>query len=116
MSDQPGLWEHHEGLALGHAAAEEAADHAGEDWKELAYSAFTRHAETNATFITENVRDANKQIPDPPDNRAWGAVALRAKRERIVEADGHSRATHLRVHGNTVTLWRSLIFNGDRLG
>jgi hypothetical protein len=92
-------------LELGHAMAELAADHAGEEWKEAAFAAFCRHAERHQTFTTEDVRDANPGLGQPPDLRAWGQVALRAKREKIVKSKGWVSAKAMNVHGNAVTLW-----------
>jgi hypothetical protein len=90
-------------LARGHEAAEMAADHAGEDWKEMAYSAFVSHArDVLGTFTTEEVRAAYPSVPPPPDKRAWGQVALRAKRAKVVHATG---ITKVGAHGRYGTLW-----------
>jgi hypothetical protein len=102
----------HEGLAIGHSMAEVAADNAGEAWKAEAYAAFRRHAIHNQFFMTEEVRRANEDMPHPPDTRAWGAVALQAKRDGVVVADGWTRANSRSVHGMVVTKWRSTIYRG----
>ena len=99
----------HEGLQIGHRMAEVAADHAGEEWKEMAFEAFKRHAMLHSTFTTEQVRRWNPDIPVPPDGRAWGQIALRAKKEKVVSADSWVRADNRSVHGMAVTLWRSNI-------
>jgi hypothetical protein len=95
------------GLELGHAAAERAADHAGDDWKDRAYAAFVSFSRSHKQFTTEDVRDASN-VGEPPDLRAWGSVALRAKRKGIVRAAGWVSAKALNVHGNAVTLWETL--------
>lgn len=97
----------HEGLDLGHAMAEVAAKNAGELWKEEAFYAFKRYAIKHPYFTTEEVRAANPDIPPPPDDRAWGSIALRAKREGIVVGYGWVRANSRTVHGMVVTKWRS---------
>jgi hypothetical protein len=102
----------HEGLALGHAMADLAADNAGEVWKAEAYTAFREHAIKHPLFTTEEVRKANTNMPLPPDDRAWGSIALQAKRDNIVVADSWVRATSRSVHGMVVTKWRSLIYRG----
>jgi hypothetical protein len=103
----------HEGLALGHAMAEVAANHAGEQWQNEAYEAFRQFALRNEFFTTETVRAAFPDMDAPPDTRAWGAVALRAKKNNVVEAKGWVRAESRSVHGMVVTSWRSKIFQGD---
>jgi hypothetical protein len=102
----------HEGLALGHTMAEIAASNAGEEWRAAAYAAFREHAINHQLFTTEEVRKANTDMPFPPDDRAWGAIALQAKRDNIVVADSWVRATSRSVHGMVVTKWRSLIYRG----
>lgn len=96
------------GLELGHEAAERAADHAGERWKADAYAAFCEYARGHRLFTTEEVRDAHPEIVAPPTLRAWGHIALRAKREGLVVGQGVSTAKARNVHGNMVTLWRSI--------
>jgi hypothetical protein len=97
----------HEGLELGHKMAEIAGSNAGETWKELAFDAFKNHAKTHNVFTTEQVRNANPDLPAPPDPRAWGAIALRARKERLVDVESWVRADSRKVHGMVVTLWRS---------
>jgi hypothetical protein len=97
----------HEGLELGHRMAEVAAFNAGEEWKDLAFQAFRDYAKTHHVFTTEQVRQANPDLPAPPDPRAWGSVALRAKRAGVVNVESWVRADSRKVHGMVVTLWRS---------
>jgi hypothetical protein len=97
----------HEGLTIGHTMAEVAASNAGDEWKEIAFDAFKQYARTNPVFTTEQVRLAAAEVRPPPDARAWGQVALRAKREGVVDGAGWIRAESPRVHGMVVTLWRS---------
>jgi hypothetical protein len=95
-----------EALATGHAKAQQAADHAGEEWKDIAYDAFVAFAKTRLfPFTTEDVRKANPELPPPPDNRAWGHVALRASRAKIVKSVGQRRVES--SHGMWKTLWET---------
>ena len=96
-------------LEIGHEMAERAADHAGDEWKEIAFNAFRRHAEKNRAFLREDVRWACPDVPPPPDTRAWGHVALRAKREGIVRAIGYVPSTGKTAHGAVCTRWESLL-------
>ena len=99
-----------DGLAIGHAMAEVAADNAGEEWKAAAFYAFKRHAMKHQFFTTEEVRAANPDMPPPPDDRAWGSIALRAKREGVVVGSSWVRATSRSVHGMVVTQWFSKVY------
>jgi hypothetical protein len=103
----------HEGLAIGHAMAEVAADNAGLTWREEAYEAFKNYALNTEYFMTEEVRRDNPDLPKPPDERAWGAIARQARKDGIIVAEGWMRATSPKVHGMVVTVWRSKIFKGE---
>ena len=94
------------GLEIGHAMANVAANHAGEEWKQLAYDSFVEYAKTHGEFTTEQVRGACSSVPAPPDKRAWGQVALRAKKDGVIESAGWTRAESRSVHGMVITLWR----------
>lgn len=102
------------GQAIGHFRAEQAMQNAGMTWAMLAYSNFMEYAQTHDCFTTEQVRAAYKDMPAPPDSRAWGAIALRAKRSGIVDAVGWVRAESMKVHGMVVTQWKSKIFMGEK--
>tara|TARA_R110000868_G_scaffold399157_1_gene672782 strand:+ start:6841 stop:7167 length:327 start_codon:yes stop_codon:yes gene_type:complete len=102
-----------EGLKIGHQMAEVAANNAGENWKRIAYEAFVNHAKQNTFFVTEDVRNANQDMPSPPDQRAWGQVALTAKRTGIVSGYAFTRAKSRTVHGMVVTMWKSNIYSGN---
>lgn len=98
------------GAELRDQGIERAADHAErvrEGWKDMAFSAFHEYAKVNTDFTTEQVRLASPQVPEPPDKRAWGHVALRAAREGVVEKIGVVKAVNPKVHCMYVTLWGS---------
>ena len=100
----------HEGLAIGHQMAKVAADHAGESWTDEAYEAFRQHAINNLIFTTEDVRRANLEMPPPPDSRAWGAIALRAKKDNLIQFNDWVRSENRITHGRLITRWKSLIY------
>ncbi len=104
----------HEGLAIGHKRADDAARHAGNEWLEQALHAFKNHAAKHKYFTTEDVRSASPNLPSPPDKRAWGAVPRIAKKDGIVSAYGWTRANSHTVHGMVVTLWESRIYQGEQ--
>lgn len=102
-----------EGLKIGHAMAEVAANNAGEAWEHIAYEAFVRHAKSHQFFLTEDVRNSNPDIPIPPDMRAWGHIARLAKKEGVVSGHLFTRAKNRSVHGMVVTMWKSNIFKKE---
>jgi hypothetical protein len=104
-----------EGLIIGHAMAEVAANNAGELWKKEAFYAFKQYAMQHSHFTTEEVRAANPDLPPPPDDRAWGSIALRAGREGMVVGSGWVRSSNRSAHGRVVTMWQSLIFKPTEL-
>lgn len=100
-----------EGLRIGHEMAELAAENAGETWKRMAHEAFVKHAKRHEFFVTEDVRNDNPDIPPPPDKRAWGYIALAAKREEIVSSHSLVKSKSRICHGRILTMWKSNIFN-----
>lgn len=116
MSVQHDLFDGKTGTQLGHEAAQRAADHAGDEWKELAYESLCDYAKHHVSFTVEQVRSARPDLPPPPELRAWGAVALRARRAGIVKGIGWTPAEDRAVHGGVITLWRSLIYSGGPTG
>jgi hypothetical protein len=100
------------GFDLAQIGAERAADHANrehDDWKELALEAFKAHAQDNLTFTTEDVIKASPSVPVPPDKRAWGAIALAAKRLGLIKFDGYGNSKLAHAHNRPVTRWFSLV-------
>ena len=88
---------------------QQAADHAGPDWKVMASLALYNYALTHSRFLIEDVRVyADKHgVEAPPDARAWGAVTQGAIRAGFIERDGYApaRSSHL----SPKPVWKSLI-------
>ncbi len=105
---QPDLFEARRLRDLG---IERSADHAErehEGWKKLALERFIAYAKTHEEFITEDVRAANADIPEPPDRRAWGHIARAALKAGHIVKAGYREAKDPKVHCSINTLWRSL--------
>lgn len=97
------------GLELGHEAAEKAADHAERQepgWKDMAFEAFCAHGRVAIEFTTEDVRLAFPDLPPAPDQRAWGAVALRAKKDGMVQHVRYVKMKERHNHAAPKSLWR----------
>lgn len=93
----------------GAQAAQQRADQAlFGTWSERAYAAFLAVARKGEPFQTEDVRVAAAQygLPDAPDNRAWGAVALRALRESLITRVGYAPVKNPTSHAAPKSVWR----------
>jgi len=91
-----------------------AVDHADrkvDGWQDIALAAFYQHAQTHVTFTTEQVRRSSPHVPEPPDKRAWGAVARRACKERYIQKVGIVQAQSPTVHCMYVTLYQSQVLD-----
>lgn len=89
------------------SAAEAACANAGEEWGTRAYALLVRYARDHELFLIQDVRACPEAatLAPPPDNRAWGALAMRAVRELVIVAEGlrHDR------YASQKHIWRSLI-------
>ena len=97
------------------AGMQQAAIHAervAEGWTDLAYQFLVQFAEKNQTFISEDVSDASKAwgMLQPPTDRAWGSVYVRAVKAGIIKQDGAGRSR--RRHASICPMWRSLVYRG----
>ena len=95
------------------AGAETAAAHADRvhaSWSDRAYSFFERWASAQSEpFMMEDVRMAAEKSGSyvrPPDERAWGAILLRAKRAGRVAHAGYAPMKSPNCHGNPKSVWR----------
>jgi hypothetical protein len=89
---------------------ERAAAHAGPAWGERAYAllrAFIARYPKDTVFMIEDVRAfAKAQIEEPPDRRAWGAVAVRARRAGLIEKFGYQTHKDPVRHMGASMSWR----------
>lgn len=101
--------------ALARAARDEgihrAIEHANADgsgWSDLAYAFLRLFLRTHRFFISEDVSDASKLagMTQPPTDRAWGAIYVRAAREKLIVQDGTGRSR--RRHSSICPRWRTL--------
>lgn len=95
------------------AGAERAADHAERvepGWKDFALGVLRLFAmlHPEATFMIEDVRAyaEARGLSPPPDPRAWGAVALQAKRDGLITRAGFSSTTRGPAHTHPRNVWR----------
>jgi hypothetical protein len=97
------------GKQLGVMGAQRAADHAEFEtphWKDYAYAFFLTFARSRGEFTTEQVRHAATHLPPPPDNRAWGQVARRAKDAKKVRHVRYEAMKDPKCHGAPRSVWK----------
>ncbi|MFJ3048572.1 hypothetical protein ACIPEN_22285 [Herbaspirillum chlorophenolicum] len=101
------------GFDLAQAGAARAAEHADRvhaDWQEKALAAFREHALKHKEFTTEDVRLASTHVPAPPEERAWGQVATKARRQGMcMKTDRFVPAKQAKSHGRWLAIWASNI-------
>ena len=94
------------GRELGHEGAKLVADNAGDAWKRQALAAFFAYgSEHGPFFTTEDVRTAS-EVPAPHDARAWGQVALEAKRRGWIKWAGYAPAKDRKSHWCPGNVWQ----------
>lgn len=94
---------------IGHRKAQQAADNSPEAWRAEAYRAFVAMAYDRDVFTTGHVRRKFEEESElrPGDNRAWGAITLRAIREKIVKRTKIWEPSG--SHHRPDAVWRSMI-------
>ena len=84
----------------------ESAENETENWGNLAYNFLLHYIKTNKEFMTEDVRIASfESVPQPPSNRAWGYVVVRAKKNDLITRKGYSCVKNPKAHRTPATLW-----------
>lgn len=92
-------------------AARNNADNQIDNWSDIAFKYLFQYAKTHEYFTTEQVRrDSEGIVPEPPDNRAWGAIIRQAKSALIIEFEQYTHRKQPIAHKAIVSLWRSRIF------
>lgn len=84
-----------------------------EDWKELAYAAVRRVAESQSEFTPDDVWATG--LHKPTEARALGGVMMRARRAGLIKKTGRVQpTTQPESHRTDVTVWSSLIYEATR--
>lgn len=96
----------------GMARAVEHADAVEGDWSERAYQMLLDYALNHFEFMTENVRvwAHERGLPTPPDGRAWGAITVRAVRDKIIIRDRYQFTRIPPAHSTPRPVWRSQLY------
>ena len=87
------------------------ADGVYQDWSEMAYKMlqdFIRFSDGD-TFMCEDVRQYAEKftsLPSPPNNRAWGGIIGRARKNGIIKHCGFSQVRNPKAHQANASLWK----------
>ena len=77
-----------------------------ENWSDLAFIFLSKFIKTNKVFMTEEVRNASKDfIPEPPSNRAWGGIVVKAKNAGLIKHNGYSQVKNPKAHRANASVW-----------
>lgn len=106
------LFEMADALEARNAGIQIAADNADAHhigWTDRAFQFLYDYAKTHQSFISEDVSDASKEagFPQPPTDRAWGAVYRRAIKESVIIQVGSGRSR--RRHASICPRWGSCV-------
>ena len=79
-------------------------------WLEMAVAALENYIlnHPDEKFQTEDVRIWAYEygLPKPKNDRAWGSVVVRAKREGIIHFVGYANVKNPRAHSTPASVWR----------
>lgn len=91
---------------------ESAVNHANNvhpNWGDRAYNYLMYFIRNNDRFMTEDVRRAAAEInfPDPPSQRAWGAVIIKAVKAGKIRRAGYAAVKNPKAHGTPASVWQT---------
>lgn len=95
----------------GIATAIEHADKVHDGWSEKAYQFLSDYLKENkGLFMAEDVRNKaiKEAFPAPPDQRAWGAVFVRAVKAGIIKRRGYAQVKNPVGHCHPAAVWQGV--------
>lgn len=82
------------------------AENKNNEWGKFAYLFLLEYIKTNKEFMAEDVRVASEGIvSEPPSKRAWGAIFVLAKKNKIIKSIGFCSVKNPKAHRTPATLW-----------
>lgn len=91
-----------------------AVDHADREqpkWSDLAYKYLKMYLRDNPVgeFLAEDVRKwVGDELPEPPSNRAWGAVIKRAADNGLIRFLKYAPTKNPRAHRTPASVWEKV--------
>tara|TARA_R100000963_G_C4635601_1_gene99813 strand:- start:772 stop:1125 length:354 start_codon:yes stop_codon:yes gene_type:complete len=102
------------GIELRDKGMKQALDNANDnhrDWSAKAYSFLLEFINNvylvNDLFMAEDIRRESKGIvPEPPSNRAWGAIIRRAVKDGLIQRNSFKSVKNPKAHATPATEWQ----------
>jgi len=94
--------------------SEVSANDQHEGWSEKAFDFLVGYAKKQSQFMAEDIRELaikSKSVPQPPSNRAWGAIIIKAKKEGIIKHIAFGQVRNKKAHRANASIWQSIIYN-----
>ncbi len=106
MTRQLDIFESQKQRDIGIAKSEDNANNQIENWSDHAYWFLLQYIRTHNEFMAEEVRVASSGIvPQPPNNRSWGPVFVRAKISGKIKHKDYKPVSNPKAHCTPATLW-----------
>lgn len=91
---------------IGIAKSENNANSKNENWSFRAYWFLLQYIRNHNEFMAEEVRTASRgKVPQPPSNRAWGSVFVKAVKSGKIKRKGYKTVSNPKAHRTPATLW-----------
>lgn len=97
------------------AGIEQAVSHANEvcpSWSDIAFEKLKEFLQIfSDPFQAEEVRSfaaVDDEFPDPPSNRSWGGVMLRAAHKGLIKKIGSQNTKAVKSHCTPAGLWQKV--------
>jgi len=95
----------------GMVKAMHSANQANAKWTLMAYAFLIKYAEKHEKFMLEDAREASiNRIPQPPNNRAWGGIIIKAVNADIIVKQGFASVKNKKAHCTPASVWQSQIY------
>lgn len=84
----------------------DSAEELNDGWANQAFIFLRNYIKSNNHFMAEEVRKASEGIvPNPPSERAWGGIIVRARKEKLIKRIGYQNVTNPKAHRTPAAVW-----------
>lgn len=78
-------------------------------WSNKAYYFLRQFIRSKEIFTIEEVRQASiGYVPEAKEQRAWGAIAARAKKQGLIKRISYAKSTNPKAHCRPVSVWQRI--------
>jgi hypothetical protein len=86
--------------------AEKHANQVHDSWSDKAFEFLKSFIVNHKKFLAEDVRYYSAGvIPEPPSQRAWGAVIVRAAKQGLIRRVGYEQVKNAKAHRANASVW-----------